>query len=967
MDLNINILIIIVAVMLYSVFLLIIRILINKLSSLDEMFMRNNRRLSMVLSIVHKDFKGDLKSLKDIKSIRQNIVMDKLYDGMDKKAISKIENTEKRGIRSYRKLRRKEAAVFLGLLATDNCRLILEGGLIAEKDYSVKVYISNALTDIRDPRSLDAMVNAIVGSHKWYKEKGISNILEFGNEVEKYFQNVADGGNIEIIELAIKYCSQNYSDASKIFLVNFIDNYDQIYDSTYEYYENKISKGKGSYKLKYLKEDMEILLDKACRTMSNIYYNDFVSDKYYLNSNPIIQRNGLWALSKINSTNNFMIVLGFLRDNNLSKTSGDILSSMIETNPRFLYIIEDYYIKEKDHIVRNSLALVLSKKIEYYLLQLNRKHEKEARSIIQGILKNGKINEIIGFLNVNKDIDLENKMVALIHENVDCESEVGHEIRIYIKESILDKLAWDRINLKKNRKVHKRDFKLEKYVVRIMMISLLLVPSIFVLLNYNSIASFSSRKLLVEFVITFNYLLAFYSISINTVYLSLLVLSYWNVRNQAKLWNLKNISMLYRDKMIPSISIIAPAYNEEKNILSSVQSLLNLNYPDYELIVVNDGSTDNTLFKLISEFKLVKTEYIFDKQLDTAPVRGVYRNPSIPKLIVVDKSNGGKADSLNSGINISNKTYFCGIDSDSLLEPDSLLKLASITLDESCETPAIGGNIFPINGCSVDKGLITEMKIPKNNLARIQTVEYIRAFMAGRMGWQKLNSLLIISGAFGLFRKDRIIDIGGYLTEKGKYHKDTVGEDMELVVRISRLLHDKKQEFKVLYSYNSNAWTEVPEDIQSLRNQRFRWHRGLVEILHFHKEMFMRKKYGRTGMIAMPYFLIFEFVGPMIEIQGYIMVLLAAILGILDQKLALFLFLSTILYGMVVSLGSMLIAERENHYFSLSDLLKLLSYSIIENFGPRQVISFWRIRGQLSLLSGETGWGSIKRRGVKNE
>ena len=495
-------------------------------------------------------------------------------------------------------------------------------------------------------------------------------------------------------------------------------------------------------------------------------------------------------------------------------------------------------------------------------------------------------------------------------------------------------------------------------------LSFAIFPCIYALRHFELLQTQGPRANLVQYVIDFNYYLAFYSLLINGIYLTLLLLSYANLRRQSVLWNIKNISMLFRQGMLPSISIIAPAFNEAKSIIASVNSLLNLKYPDYELIVVNDGSKDDTLITLIEYFELIRVDYLYEGSLATAPVRGIYKNPSFPKLIVVDKSNGGKADSLNAGINIAQGTYFCGIDADSLLETEALLRLASVTLDESMETPALGGNIFPINGCRVERGMLEEIALPQNHLARFQTVEYMRAFMAGRLGWQYLNCLLIISGAFGLFRRDRIIGVGGYLTAKGVYQKDTVGEDMELVVRISRLMREKRQKFVIGYAFNANCWTEVPEDFRSLRTQRFRWHRGLIDILYFHRRLFFRPIYGKTGLIAFPYFLIFEAIGPLVEIQGYLMVFCAAVLGILDAKLALLLFVTTILFGIIVSLTSLLIAQRDADYFRTGDLLRLILYAVIENFGLRQLISFWRVFALFNLLVSHESWGQIKRKGM---
>jgi cellulose synthase/poly-beta-1,6-N-acetylglucosamine synthase-like glycosyltransferase len=287
---------------------------------------------------------------------------------------------------------------------------------------------------------------------------------------------------------------------------------------------------------------------------------------------------------------------------------------------------------------------------------------------------------------------------------------------------------------------------------------------------------------------------------------------------------------------------------------------------------------------LINYFKLEKEDYIVDYKIRTKPVLGIYKNQSYPKLTVVDKVNGGKADTLNAGINLSIKEYFCGIDADSLLESDALLKISSLVIDEDKENVALGGNILPINGCTVDKGYITDIKVPSGALGKFQMIEYLRAFMAGRIGWAQVNSLLIISGAFGVFKKDRVIEIGGYLTSSGKFNKDTVGEDMELVVRLAMHMRENKLKYKINYSFNANCWTEVPEKIKVLHSQRDRWHRGLIDILTFHKKSIFNPVYGRMGLISMPYFFIFEMMGPLVEIQGYIMVILAGILGLLNVQ-----------------------------------------------------------------------------------
>ncbi|MDK2867513.1 MAG: peptidoglycan-N-acetylglucosamine deacetylase [Clostridiales bacterium] len=966
MTLSINTLLIIAIGLFYIAFFLTTRTTMNKFTSLDEIYSRNNRRLSFVLSLLDNKFEGSVESLRELKNIKQNLIIDDRKTLESTKPLKKVAKREIKKLRNASRIRRKEASILLGLIGTQTSRQALENALIQEKDYATKIYISNALTDIHDPASIPVMIKALMGTHKWYREKAISNILDFGYAFQPYFDSNSEVLDIELIELQIAYAGENFNQSTKAYLFDFVNRYEARYQLSYDYY---LEKEKSAYKASYLKEDFKKLLSQTCRVLSNYYYMDFIDQKYYQSANPIIQTNAFWALSKHNATDNFKILLHYAGDQKNQKAITATLTKMIEANPLFLYLLEDTFEQTVDETAKHTLSQVLSNRIEYYILKLNTKNDSRAERIIARVIQSGRVNELIGFININSNEDIEHRLASLVSDYIAADSDVGIEIRTYSAKRFLSRchMSFTPIEPPVQVKKGKREPKLILSVAIMTLLSLIIFPAIFIVMNRTAFGSVLNTRLLTAYVINFNYVLAYYSIAINLVYITLMLLSYSNVRRQARLWNLKNISMLFRNKMLPSISIIAPAFNEEKTIIDSTKSMLNLQYPDYELLIVNDGSQDLTLRKLIEAFKLVRVDYQYNESLKTAPIRGIYRNPSFPRLVVIDKSNGGKADALNAGINVANKTYFCGIDADSLLEPEALLRLASLTLDESIETPALGGNVLPINGCLVADGHIRQIRIPKNRLARFQTIEYIRAFMTGRMGWQRINSLLIISGAFGLFRKDRIINIGGYLTEKERFKKDTVGEDMELVVRISRLMHEIKHPHKILYAFNANCWTEVPEDVKSLKSQRYRWHRGLLDILFFHRKMLFNVKYGRIGLLVMPYFLVFEAIGPMIEFQGYIMVVLAFILGILDTRIALLLFASTILLGIIVSLTSLLIAERETHYFTFKDLMRLLSLAIIENFGPRQRFSFWRIEGQLRVIFGKSNWGKIKRRGMLNE
>ena len=880
--------------------------------------------------------------------------------------INKVEKLYFKRINSIFRTNRIEAIIYLGTIKTEKARLVLENKLIKEKDITVKLYIAIALNDIFNKESISALISSLQNANRFYRDKVNMLIAEFGEDFNSFLPKIIRTDKIEVKELIVDFASVYFSDILKGFLVDLIDNKDIEIRRIQRFYEMKSSRKKfiSSKKdeEKYLK-----LVYKACDILVQ-YYPSELNAKKYLNSEDInIKNMAISSLSDLNSKENINKLLLFLKDENTSRSAINAISKIIERNPDYINIVVNSFNKDKDQKVKEKLAKILSKRIEYFIMNLSGNNKEASAEIIKEILLQGRTSEVIDFLNKNKDMDIQKKLVVIIREVISKTNKYNIEFSRYLNVSILSKCGLSPLKEEKQIKNEKKDKKLIVNVYLVLFISIIIFPCVYLLSNMRTIYYLNIYQHIKNFVVEFNYYIAYYVLTISSIYFILLVLSYLNVRKQVRLWNIKSSSLLFKKNVLPSVSIIAPAYNEEKTIIESANSLLNLKYPDYELIIVNDGSNDNTLERLIKYFNLIRVNNIYEYKLNTKLVRGVFINPSRPKLIVVDKYNGGKADSLNTGINISSKEYICGIDADSILEEDALLKLASLTLDSGMETPALGGNIFPINGCIVENGYIKDKHIPKSNLGRFQTIEYIRAFMAGRLGWAYVNSLLLISGAFGLFRKERVISVGGYLTSSGKFEKDTVGEDMELVVRISRFMKEKDIIHKICYGFNANCWTEVPEDIKTLKNQRYRWHKGLIDILNFHKKMICNPEYGRIGIFAMSYFFIFEVIGPIIEIQGMIMVILAIMLGLMNMKIALILFIVTILIGMIISTTSLIIAEIDLENFSMKDLLILIVYAIIENFGPRQFFSIWRVSALFKVLKKPVGWQKAQRKGFVSQ
>ena len=459
-------------------------------------------------------------------------------------------------------------------------------------------------------------------------------------------------------------------------------------------------------------------------------------------------------------------------------------------------------------------------------------------------------------------------------------------------------------------------------------------------------------------VTVFAWFIAIYMVIVISFYSVILVISFFQLRKEYQLDRVHAYEDYSDEFYTKPVSIIVPAFNEEAGIIQSVRSLLSVNYPIFEVIVVNDGSTDHTLEKVIEHYDMKEIKKAVRKQVDTKPIRRIYQSTILANLFLIDKENGGKADALNVGLNFSHYPYFCSLDGDSVLEQDAFLKVMKPIIDSNEEVIASGGSVRIANGCQIKNGQILKIDLSNQPLVVMQIIEYLRAFLMGRIGLSKHNLLLIISGAFGVFSKHWVITAGGYKT-------DTVGEDMELVVRIHRLLKEKNIKKKIVYVPDPVCWTEVPEDITFLRRQRRRWHRGLFESLWTHRKITFNPKYGTIGLISFPYFWIVEFFGPVIEFLGYIFMILCLFLGGIYIEFAILLFLLSCLYGSIFSMTAVLLEEWSlTKYPKVSDIIKLFLYSLTETIWYRPMTVYWRCEGIWQMIIGDRSWGEMKRKGV---
>jgi cellulose synthase/poly-beta-1,6-N-acetylglucosamine synthase-like glycosyltransferase len=418
----------------------------------------------------------------------------------------------------------------------------------------------------------------------------------------------------------------------------------------------------------------------------------------------------------------------------------------------------------------------------------------------------------------------------------------------------------------------------------------------------------------------------------------------------------------YRDSpLAPPITIIAPAHNEEGSIRVAVRNLLELEYPQLEVIVVNDGSEDRTLEEMRKEFRLRPVRAVYIPDAKSAPVRGLYRSQLNASLLVVDKEAGGsKADAVNAGLNAATSPYVCIVDADSVLERDALLRIMVPIMADPKLVVAVGGIIRVLNGSEIKGGHLQRVRLPRKSIEVIQVIEYLRAFLIGREAWGQGNMLMIISGAFGVFRTDLVRAVGGYRSQ-------AIGEDFDLVARLHRLLLEKGVDYRIHFVPDPMCWTEVPSDLKSLGRQRARWQKGLLDVLWPNRDMLFRPRFGRIGCFALPYLWLFEFFAPVIEIAGIMTIILAACLGVLSREFFLQFLVFGYAFATVISIGSVLQEEiTYKRYNDWQDVARLVSYCFLEHFPYRQMHMLWRLQGLWQYLRGDLAWKPLKRKGLES-
>lgn len=700
--------------------------------------------------------------------------------------------------------------------------------------------------------------------------------------------------------------------------------------------------------------EAEKAADLAFRFLPEI----FDDPSFRNHKNPVVRFAALRGYSDTSGRGETRVLISLLEEPGQAEWVSATLSKRVSSDPETFNELIAAFLSAESGDTRDRLTKIFLTKIDYLL----NNRDTFGLTVVEEIIRYACVRKIhshiIAYLNrMHRGASgLPDAAAFLLRVVSDQVSEHPEEYGdfIYLDDEIKDKLP--AVQSRDDTNHHKASFPLlNKVILAALLVTAVSLPVLIYL------AAAGSPLEMTPFLLFYHTYFAVYAAASNLIFIILLLLASVNLLYQMYNWKSRSIKYLFQEGILPKISLIVPAWNEASGIEDSVRSLLNLRYPDYEIVVVNDGSKDETLDRLIKSFSLEKAEKESGGGLGTAPVRGVFDSRIYKNLTVLDKINGGKADALNAGINHAKGEYICSLDADSMLEPDSLLKAVYSAYTSDRPTYAVGGNVLPVNDSTVEYGQLTRIRLPRKSLVRFQIIEYLRSFLAGRLGWALGNSLMIISGAFSILKRQTVITVGGFLSSRGRLKHNTVGEDMELIVRMHRYIRKKNRRGKIRYSYNANCWTEVPEDGGFFLKQRDRWHRGLLETMMFHKKMLFNPFYGSVGVAAFPYFFLFEVIGPFFELFGFAALIIAGILGILTPQIVLLLFAAVVQLGIVISVSSLIISENGILYYSRRETLVLLAWAFLENFGFRQAVSLYRCYSYVKFLFKQSGWGRFYR------
>lgn len=462
----------------------------------------------------------------------------------------------------------------------------------------------------------------------------------------------------------------------------------------------------------------------------------------------------------------------------------------------------------------------------------------------------------------------------------------------------------------------------------------------------------------------FGYVVLGYSLLLIVSYVMLLVFAYKYSFRWRQWSNMYICNMVQSSPFVPGISVVAPAYNEEKTIVDNVRSLLKMDYPNFDVCIVNDGSKDRTLELLIETFEMVEVPFEYVEHVHSAPFKRLFKsiNPAYARLMVVDKVNGGtKADAVNAGLNVISNPYFINTDVDCILSRDAMYQCIFPIIQDR-HIIAVSGTMSMSNGASMSNGEIIDLRPSSRPIPLFQDLEYKRSFLVGKMGWSLINAMNNVSGGYGLFSTEVVVNAGGYSST-------SFAEDMDMLTRMIAYCCDFNRPYRVVQIPHNCCWTEGPSNIKMLYRQRTRWGRGLIQLMWEHRRLLFNRKYKRLGLISMPYTFLFEFLAPIIEIVGFGMMVYLAFTGGISWFSFFVTFLAIYVFSYMLSTFVVFYDYiLGGSYTSRMSYLKLLLAAAFEPIIYHPLIVISSLVGYFRYITRQKAvWVSMERTGMKHK
>ncbi|MGB3366745.1 MAG: glycosyltransferase [Acidaminobacteraceae bacterium] len=840
-------------------------------------------------------------------------------------------------LNSFSTKRRIKSAVMLGFIGQVESIKLLEEKLIKEKNYIVKLYIINSLI-IQESHGSDKFIyESLIESPVWYQKRFRKLIMEYKEYFYQSLDCVIERKEIEIKKAIIYIASIYYDIRLKEFMLKEIDSY--LIEKSYK---------TSPKKRKHLYFTLECLA---------VHYHKCLDHERYLDSDDLnIREIAIKSLEKYGGIYSFNKVMAHVKDKELIDVVKSSLLSLLEHDESLTRYVSQLFVEEQNRQYLDVYAYVLSYKIEYFARRLLSSERKKMRKIIEKIIFHNYNMSIIDYLNKNNNLEIENEIIDLLNDVFEIDGSITKDYTIYLDADIMRKM-----NLRSEgffiSPYNMESLSLYKkiFIATLFTITVLLMPIIYFLININDVTSLTRTEIFREIIRDIPIYLGFYYVILNSIYILMCVLSIKSSADQKYMGKLKKKVKVFERALLPSISIIIPISNQKKYLVDGLNGYLNIKYPKYDIILIDDGSTDES-FELLSDyFGFYKENFNIEKLEYYPSIRSVYRSRRNSNLVYVDKKRTGKSDCLDLGSILSEHEYVCAADIDGVMDQDFLYKMASRINDDEEETIAVLGNVVPINDCEKIKGCIDHYNLPHKLIAKLQYIDLFRNYINIKIARGYMNSILMPSGSFCLFKRDKLMDVGGYKGYEFEFKDDTNKEDIDLMYRLIKHMYDNLLPYKISYNSYGNYYRVLPENILSLRKLRRRWQREYLDAMITHSDMLLNANYGLNGEFNSILNLILEFVAPLFEIIGLSVFIFTAVNGTLSLDVMIFVIFGITL-GTISSVLPVCMLNTESEKSSIGAVFELFILSIVSTFGYLQIVRALKISDTIGAIKKHDGY-----------